>query len=373
MSEQAAVPSAPSGGDVGADLSASWDAQESSSPESSPEPKSAPAPSAPASSAKPSPSAPTSPGATAGAGAGPARGPDGKFTSQPGDPSKPAADSKSAAPAEFKIPEKWPAEVKAKLQSIHAVNPEHAQFVLEQYEHFRREAGSHSARVQQEIQAKLKPFEDLLAPGRQARALQNMDDATYVRNLIAAGDVLDKNPMQGLRWLAQRYGVDLAQLADPNAQPQQPQMSQAERVALEAANRVNQFLQSQQRQSQDQQLRAASDWITAFASQKDANGQARYPHFDEVLPEIIVNVQYQLDRGEQVDVDAAYKRAVRMNDTVWLKEQTAQTESARKAEEARRLREIEEAKRAGFSASGSGSASSTSPADTLHDEIARHF
>ncbi len=369
MSEVTAVPEAPDSGDIGSDLAASWDAQEPPSSESSA--PAAPATSAPASSAKPSPSAATSPAATAGAGAGPTRGPDGKFVSpqQPTAPADPKSAPAPGAAPEFKIPEKWPEDVKAKLQAVHATDPETAHWLMSQYEHFRRVDSTREGQVR----AKLQPFEDLLSPGRQQRALMNMDDTTYVRNLIAAGDVLDKNPEQGLRWLAQRYGVDLARLANPQAQGNEPQMSPAERVLLEKAQQVEHFMAQQQAQAEQQKMQEAANWIHSFASQKDAQGNPRYPYFDDVLDEIIVNVQHQRARGEQVDVDAAYHRAVRMNDRIWLKSEAARSEASRKEAEARRLREIEDARKAGFSASGSGSATSTAPADNLHAELSRHF
>jgi hypothetical protein len=98
-----------------------------------------------------------------------------------------------------------------------------------------------------------------------------------------------------------------------------------------------------------------------------------YPHFDDVLPEIIVNVQAQRQMGQQVDVHAAYERAVRMNDTVWLKVQGARSEAERKAAQEKQLKDIEEAKRAGFSVSGSGGATSERPADSLRGELERQW
>lgn len=355
------APSVPEGDapdDIGAALESNWDkaADTGDSPPPVEGDPSASAPTDPADSPSPEP---------ASADAGRVRDPQtGKFVKA--DPKLQA--QAQAQGSDFRIPDKWPAPVKEKLAAIHAVNPEHAQFVLEQYAHFRNEAAQHANRVN----STLKQFDDLLAPGRQQRALKNVDDTTYVRNLIAAGDFLDKNPVEGLKYLAQNYGIDLQKLVNPEAggEPEIPpyvQQLQQENAQIKA------FLASQVQGQSQQQLEQASGWIDSFASQKDANGQPLYPHFDEVLNELIVNVQYQMQSGQPVDVHAAYTRAVRMNDSVWLKEQAARSEASKKEAEARRRREIEDAKRAGFSVSGSGAASSAQVPDDLGEALSRNY
>lgn len=351
--------------DLGAAVAANWDAQqEQASEPSAPSPSDGTSP--PGAASAPSPET-ASPG-----GGERARGPDGKFIQKA---EAPKVDAKApvdpgAAPApEFRIPEKWPPQVKERLAAIHAANPEHAQFVLEQYEHFRRESAQAANRVSQTF----KQFDDLLAPGRQQRAMKNIDDTTYVRQLIAAGDYLDKNPVDGLRKLAQTYGIDLQQLANPEAggEPEIPPYVRQTQAELQA---IKQYIASQHQQAESHQLQQAASWIESFAAQRDAStGQPLYPHFDELLPEIVANVQMQRDMGQTVDVHVAYERAKRMNDNVWLKEQTARTKAERDQAEARRLREIEDAKRAGFSASGSGAATSEVIPDDIGALVSRNY
>ncbi len=364
MPDSPAAPAANAPDDLGADLSAAYDSVVGTD--------TAPAASGTAPSASPSEgTTPSSSPEGAGGDAARARGPDGKFIPKAAAPV--AVDPKAApnaqAPAEFKVPEKWPENVRTKLEEIHKVNPEHAQFLLEQYQFFRKVDADRAGQVN----AKLKPLDDLLAVGRERRALQNIDDTTYVRNLIAAGEVLDKDPERGLKFLAQRYGVDLQKLANPQAAGQEPELPPGVRELQQEQQQIKQFIAKQQQEADEQRLGAAANWLQSFAAQRDENGQPRYPHFDECLPEILVNVQAQKEYGQQIDLDAAYKRAVRMNDTVWLKDQAARSESARKADEARRRQEIEEARRAGFNASGSGGASSDTPADSVRGELERLY
>lgn len=322
-----------------------------------------------------SPSAGTSPAQPPieGAGGEAARARDpasGRFTKAEREAQAAAA---AAVNTEFKIPEKWPADVRAKLEAMHKVNPDHAQFVLQQYEHFRRVAGNQQAFQDQRTQKLLttqKQVEDLLAPGRQQRALEGIDDTGYIRNLIAAGDILDKNPKAGLQWLAKRYGVDLSNLNAPAETD--PVKAEMQRVAQENAEIKAMLLRGREEQTQqqdEQQLQMAGNWINQFASQRDPQGQPLYPHFDEVIEEIIINVQHQRQTGQQVDVKAAYDRAIRMNDSVWLKEQ----QRTSKASESTRKREIEEARRAGLSVSGSGASSMESVPDDLGAHLERNY
>lgn len=351
--------------DIGADLSAAYDALEGGAETPPQQDEGTESASAPASTS--SVSSPTE----AGAESGRPRGPDGRFTKA--ELAAQAAAQAAQQPTEFKIPEKWPAPVREKLAAIHAANPEHAQFLLDQYNFMRSEAGQALARAQQERAAHLKTYEDLLSPGRQQRALAGIDDSTYVRNLIAAGDVLDKNPEQGLRWLAQKYGVDLQNLANPQAGSQQPEIPEWARGVVEKQNAIERFIAQQASQQEKQHVERAVTWVNQFAEQRDANGQPLYPHFDLVIEEMMAVIDYQMRTNQPVDVKAAYDKAVWMNDSVRHKEQVARSEAARKEAEARQKRELVEAKRAGFSVSGSGADTSETIPDDIGEHLARNY
>jgi hypothetical protein len=353
-----AAPQPSEGDDLRADLESAWSQE---APESdAPAPDSAPA----------SASAPPSE-----ADAGRARGPDGKFvkgsaqTQAPQGAAEPSAPAQAAPtqPGEFKVPEKWPADIKAKLQAIHATNPEHAQFVLEQYNAMRSIAAQHQARAQEH----LKSYEQYLAPTRQERAMRGIDDGTHIKHLLAGDDFMRKNPADGIRWLAQQHGLDLAKLANPEAGGE-PEIPPYVRQMQQELQQFKQMFQQQAVGMEQQQLEAASGWIDSFANQADAQGNKLYPYFDEVLPEIIFGVQYQMQNGHAVDVKAAYDRAIRLNDQVWLKDQRARSEAASKATTAQRQREIEDAKRAGITVSGSGADTTHAPG-SIREELLRAF
>lgn len=356
------VPASDETDDLGADIGAAYDSLVG-------EPQDSPDASASATPASAPVSTASTPPPSEAAGADPrARGADGKFVKGAPAPTAPLAAAPApgaVAPAEFKIPEKWPAPVKDRLKAIYAANPDHAQFVLEQYEQMRQIAAQQHNRSQEYMRA----YESLLAPGRQARALKGQDDATYVRNLIAAGDFLEKSPIEGLKYLAKTYGVE-AQIQFPDGRAGgEPEIPPYVQELRSETQQIKQFITSLSQGAEKQQLEAAGKWVNDFASQRDANGQPLYPYFDEVLDELLINVQYQRDHGHAIDVKAAYDKAVRMNDSVWLKSSRARSGEAEKAAAAQRAKDIEDAKRAGITVSGSG-------ADTrgeVPDDIGKHL
>jgi hypothetical protein len=185
--------------------------------------------------------------------------------------------------------------------------------------------------------------------------------------------VLDKDPTKGIQWLAQRYGVDLQKLANPQAGGQETVVPPEVRALQQENAQIKAFLQKQHQDAEQDGLRRASDWISQFAAQKDPQGQPVYPHFDAVIHDIVFAVQNQLARGEQVDVNAAYHKAVRLNDAIWLKEQEAARSKSAEADKAQKLRDIEDARKAGFAVSGSGAAPSTDVPDDLGAHLDRNY
>lgn len=348
LPEPNAAPSE-SGDDLRAELEGAW--SETESTESAPTGADA---SAPASTGAAQPSAPPSDGAPVDAGR--ARNPDGTFAR--GGKSAPVAQGR---PAEFKVPEKWPAEIRAKLQEIHSKAPDHAQFLLDQYGFMRQQ----HAQAQNRANSYLQSYEQFLAPGRHERALRGIDDGAHIRHLLAADDFINKSPAQAIQWLAHTHGIDLQKLANPQAAGE-PEMPQWAREMQEQQRQFAQMVRQQSIGMEERDLAVASSWIDDFANAVDQQGNKLYPHFDDVINDIIYAVQHQMQTGQPVNVKAAYDRAVRLNDQVWLKDQRARSESAKAAEAAQRKRDIEEAKRAAVSVSGSSASSRLDAPDSIH-------
>ena len=285
------------------------------------------------------------------------------------EPAPEGAAAPSGAGAPLEIPKNWPAEVRADLERLAKTDPALAKRWIDQTRYFQG--------IAQTERQKAEPFmrlqsalEDVLAPTRQTRQMQGMDDAQYLRALAAADQFLAKNPAEGIKWLAQKYGLTpeqlVGQIEDARANAPDPRMQELARRLEQQEAFIRQVTQGAQQQA----LSGVVSQIEAFASAKGADGSPLHPYFDDCLSDIQFLVQAQRERGEPVNLEAAYAKAVRMNDTVWMRLQSQQAEK----QAAERAAAAEKARRAGFSVTGSGEgARSTDPADTLRGELERQF
>ena len=131
-----------------------------------------------------------------------------------------------------------------------------------------------------------------------------MDEIGAVRQLFAAHDYLRKDPKQAIQWLAKNYGVDMSEVgldtaeddyADPQVKALQQQVAQ-----------LQGFLNQQQQTQMQSVQQDTQSMIDKFASAKDANGNPKYPHFEEVRDRMGVLIQ-----GNQAqDLESAYEMAI---------------------------------------------------------------
>lgn len=289
-----------------------------------------------------------------------------------GDPAaaEDAAKADDPAPAPLNLPAHWPQSVKDRFEKLHKADPEAAKFMLEQQDYLVRQWSANKDRI--------KPFEkladsldDVLRDGREARHMNGMDDAAYLRSLVSAEQVIAKNPVAGIKWLAQQYGIDLGNLGqEAEGQTDISMHPVVQQLKQELAELKGGLTATQQREQQQQFSQIASS-IQSFAEEKNANGQPLRPYFDELLPDIQIVVQRQLANGQKPDLNTAYETAIRMNDAVWQRVQAAKTAAATKAAAEKRTKEALEAKRAGFSLSGSSDGASLEPPKSIDEAIAR--
>ncbi len=291
---------------------------------------------------------------------------------EPKTPDEPKAAEKDAKPAIAPHP-RWKPEVQERFKGLAEKDPDLAKFVLDQQSVSEKEftkARQAASQVQQQAE-KFKAVEDVLSVGRQARSLHGVDDPTYLRSLVAASDYLAKSPKDGIKMLAEQYGVDLAELAngkgaDPGeAHPAIKKLE--ERVAQQEA-----YIRQQNEHAVRQRTQGAYQSIESFANAKDEGGQLLYPHFVECIDDITTVVARQLEMGQQPDLKAAYEKAIRLNDAVWMKLKAEESEKERKARADEEAQRIAAAKRAGFSVSGSGGGGD-SVAGSIGDELRRQF
>ena len=251
------------------------------------------------------------------------RGPDGKFIAKapemvqdtPDQPSEAVADP--AVKLAIRAPASWLPAAKAMFDKL---PPEVQQAVAK-----REQEIDHGLRRKSEEVKRYEPLEQVLAPRRAQWAAQGMDEVHAVKTLLAAQDLLEKNPMQGLEFLARSYGVNL-NTAQPQGQPYQAQPARDSHPEIAALKQQLQVLQSQVQTAQ----------TAPIVSQIDAfqNDPANL-YFENVRDDMAV----LLHNGKASDLKEAYEMACWMRPDIRPFLQTAQAPAAPmqdKAAQARR-------------------------------------
>lgn len=184
--------------------------------------------------------------------------------------------------------------------------------------------------------ATLEPLEQIIAPRVDAWALNGMQPAQAVHQLLALSDFAGRDPAGFIKYIAQNNGVDLEELVlgmDPD-DVIDPKYAALEKELAELKGTVQGQTQQQQQAVHE---RTVND-VVAFATEKGPEGQPLRPYFEElgqaVMPYIsMVKAQNPNWPHNQV-LQEAYDRACWATPTVRSKMQAA----ADAAGEAERLR-----------------------------------
>lgn len=208
--------------------------------------------------------------------------------------------------------------------------------------------------------AAYRDLDESLAPRKQQLALAGISEGQYLKQIMTAADMLDANPVHGLKYFIRHYGIDPSSLIDAPGQAPDPVREELETIKAHLA-------QQQQAEVTRQQAQL-SFAIESFRNAKDAQGKALRPHLDAVQAELVplihaVRAQTPNLTPEQV-LQEAYDRAVYANPQT--RQLVSQTQ-AQKAE-AERIAKAREAASAAKARGGSivGSpGSGATPAQSL--------
>ena len=251
------------------------------------------------------------------------RGPDGKFLAKAPETVQNTIDQPSEAVADpaaklaIRAPASWSPAAKATFDKL---PPEVQQAVAK-----REQEIDHGLRRKSEEVKRYEPLEQLIAPRRAVWAAQGMDEASAIKTLLAAQDLLERDPKQGLEFLARSYGVNL-NTAQPQGQPYQAQPARDSHPEIAALKQQLQVLQSQVQTAQ----------TAPIVSQIDAfqNDPANL-YFENVRDDMAV----LLHNGKASDLKEAYEMACWMRPDIRPFLQTTQAPAAPvqdKAAQARR-------------------------------------
>ncbi len=289
----------------------------------------------------------------------------GSLTADPALPVDPAAVTAPAVP-EFKIPEKWPTPAKEAVQAMLALPDGSGRKWADSWlDHWKANQG-YATRLEQEraqLRQQFDPISQALAPAIQQWQLQGMDPATGVRQLVGVAQMLAQNPKQGLQYIAQTYGIDLASLVE-----QQPYIAPEVQTLQQQIAQMRQEQQQWQYQAQQQQqaavFKSVNDQLKAFETATDASGQPKWPHYERLQD----HMAQLITGGVARTLEDAYDKAFRL-DTDLQKEHAqkqAQADAAKRAADA--------AKAVGASRTVKAKGTEGTPPDrTLRQELEAQF
>ena len=120
-------------------------------------------------------------------------------------------------------------------------------------------------------------LDSVLAPHRQAWQLRGMTEDQAIGQLLAAQRMLEANPTQALRYLAQQYGADLQQITKAQANVN-PQIAALQNEIAQLRDGMTQ----RERQTHQQQIQAVERSIETWATEAGSDGQPLRPHFNAV-------------------------------------------------------------------------------------------
>lgn len=133
--------------------------------------------------------------------------------------------------------------------------------------------------TQQKRFASLAPIEQLITPRIDAWALNGMQPAQALHQLLALSDFAGKDPGGFIKYIAQNNGVDLEALVlGLTDEPVDPKVAALEKEL----NELKGWKDGQTQSQQQAQHRAVVDNVLAFADEKGQDGQVLRPHLSEL-------------------------------------------------------------------------------------------
>jgi hypothetical protein len=234
---------------------------------------------------------------------GPARAPDGKFAPKEAKEGEDKSLESTVAPQEPVEPKPegdkpltppigWSPASKAEFAKL----PEHLKADI-----VKREKDIAKGLEAKALEVKrYQPLEELLAPRRERWAMAGADEATAIKQLLAASDWLERDPASAIAYLAKQYNVTSAQAGSQvNVAPQQNTIS---RPSPEIVNLQHELLTLKE-QLQQQNQTVYVEQVEAFAA------DPKNLYFENVREDMGILIR----EGRAKTLQEAYDRAIWAN------------------------------------------------------------
>jgi hypothetical protein len=235
----------------------------------------------------------------------------------------------------------------------------------------RREADFDRGRAGMEGKAALaNRFEELFSSRKDRLAMAGMDPISAVQRLLAAQDVLDRDPRAGLLALAQAYGIHPSQLAQtaPRQQAPQPQLPPALQALAGRLSTLEGTLTQQTQAQKDAERQQLAQHIQAFAS------DPKHIYFENVRGD----VAKLLSSGQAGNLAEAYDKAIWASPEIrplLLQQQQTELQAQARAQQGAK---VSQARSAGGSVvgsptPGSSPAQAANPNASIEDDVRAAF
>ena len=283
-------------------------------------------------------------------------------TAAPETTDQPATEAKAepASPQTIEPPKSWSAADKATWATI----PPAARDIIAR----REEQVARGFQQKAEESRAYEPLINALTPHANRLQSQGRHPAEVISQLLDTQARFEANPAEGVKWLAQAYGVDLSKLAAPPSQGAgagewvDPQIAAIDQ-RLSQYERHVQTLAQQQEQERAAMAQDAAAREVASVEQDTA----KFPHFQAVREEMSRLVL----AGVTTDLADAYERAVWTNPAIRERIQQDTLKAQRDAE----TKAASAARNRGVSVRNNPSSASLAPAsaESLRDELLRNW
>lgn len=233
-----------------------------------------------------------------------------KTTAAAAKPGEPAAQTTTTAPVidDVPFPEHWDKTQKAEFESLPSGQ---RKFLIEREKAMTADY-TRKRQADADFMRDFAPLKEILKPFEGAMRQSNMPPAQLIRNWAVAENMLNTDPINAIRKLADHYGVDLAAAADYTQIPQQ-QRSAPDPYLQKLGGKVSEidsYLQSQR-------VQASESNLNTFADMKLETGAPAHPFFDTVIPQMMQLVQLEKSQGKtNHDLKELYNQACWMNTSV---------------------------------------------------------
>ena len=263
---------------------------------------------------------------------------------------QPSEDQSQGEPEVIHAPEHWSAEDRAVFDEL----PSAAQ------KSWLRREKEYEKGIQKKAEES-KALLEAIGPYRDFLKMRGIDEPTAIRTWVAAQQILDTDPVNGLKFLIQQYGPQVAsalkaefgQQNEPSGKRDDPDVAKL-RQEISVLRNQNKQIETQYHTERQQQ---AYQQVQNFREETDANGQPVHPFFDEVQDKM----RGLLLSGSAQDLQDAYEQAVWTHPKYRESYAEQQRKAAQQEEAKRRQEAANRAKKTARSVNGKGSIPTPAP------------